>query len=975
MAEISITDLLVDELLALSSSSQQEQLLVDNGLADVVGLDALLTFAERSARHDPLQARALSGLCERFAEQFGAPTLTPRARYLRAQTYVLRSDPQTALDLIVAARALYAEAGSMIDALRTDVGAMTTLTALGRYSETLSVGDDALAQIDSILSDASQRDASAIRLIQAKIFVNQGPALSEMGRFDEALTAYASAEAIYAALGMNEDQVLVLSNRGVALRYLGRVDEALTAYEHALSLLPTSGYAYALLQNNIGDAHLLLGNYQASLTALSEARREFTRQDAEYDEQICAAHLADAYLALNLLPEALTLYQGAISSLQSTEYRYHLGKALLGIGSIHLSLSELDEAGRAYAQAIEIFSALDNRPLVAQIMLEESALFGAQDDHASALERARQAIDLLWDADPARWPVQKVFAHLRLFDLLAPAVEAAEDHLRRADVLLTNLTLPHLRFRLLHRQGRLLRLKGQDEPAQERFEAAIAEIERLRGSLINETMLVSFQQDKIRVYEDLIQLHLDRLSGRHARREDVEQVFDLIERAKSRALVERIARTVTAETTVDGEMEGQLEQLQAALNAIYNDMLGNDTNSPDARDTSGDRAMHRSRLSQRAAALERELSHWRLQHASRATTAAFEHPLPLRQIQADLSRDLTVVYYHVAGDEILAFLITRDAIQSVRRLSTPSAVQAQLTLLEAQWRHLKGDSEFVERHIHRLVENAVRPLHQLYVELVAPLEPLLSLHKSSFPDKLVIVPHGLLHQVPFQALHDGERYLIESAELSYAPSASILTMSERRQRRKTSKMLVLGVPDPAIPAVEVETRAIAQVLTTADLRMEEAATLDALLDITDSYRGVHFACHGIFRTDNPNFSALKLHDGWLTADQANHLNLDGALVVLSACESGRTGVLAGDETIGLTRAFLGAGATTVVVSHWLVQDDTGAMLMAEWYARLARGQDAATALRAAQLAIKSSHPHPYHWAPFALIGNRADPKI
>ena len=389
----------------------------------------------------------------------------------------------------------------------------------------------------------------------------------------------------------------MLSNRGVALRYLGRVDEALPAYEEALSLLPSSGYAYALLQNNIGDAHLLLGNYQTSLTALSAARNEFARQGAEYDEQICASHLADAYLALNLLPEALDLYQGAVAGLHDAEYRYYLGKAYWGIGSVHLSLSEFDEAGSAYTQAIETFSALDNSPLVAQIMLEESALYGAQGDQPSALNRARQALDLLQDAEPDRWPVQRVFAHLRLFDLSAPDVEAAEEHLQQADELMAHLSLPHLRFRLLHRQGRLLRLKGQDERAQPRFEAAIAEIEALRGSLINEAMLVSFQQDKMSVYEELIQLHLDKLSSGRVGSEDIVPIFDLIEQTKSRALVERISGTLVAHTATDAESEAQFEQLQAALNAIYNDMLGNNIDPPDIQDRSGDRAARRGRLS------------------------------------------------------------------------------------------------------------------------------------------------------------------------------------------------------------------------------------------------------------------------------------------------------------------------------------------------------------------------------------------
>jgi CHAT domain-containing protein len=100
------------------------------------------------------------------------------------------------------------------------------------------------------------------------------------------------------------------------------------------------------------------------------------------------------------------------------------------------------------------------------------------------------------------------------------------------------------------------------------------------------------------------------------------------------------------------------------------------------------------------------------------------------------------------------------------------------------------------------------------------------------------------------------------------------------------------------------------------------------------------------------------------------LDLAGALVTLSACESGRNEVYAGDELIGLTRAFLGAGATTLVAGLWLVQDETTAELMENWYKLLSEGVGRATALRNAQLALKDKYPHPYYWAPFVLIGQR-----
>ena len=118
------------------------------------------------------------------------------------------------------------------------------------------------------------------------------------------------------------------------------------------------------------------------------------------------------------------------------------------------------------------------------------------------------------------------------------------------------------------------------------------------------------------------------------------------------------------------------------------------------------------------------------------------------------------------------------------------------------------------------------------------------------------------------------------------------------------------------------------------------------------------------------FSAVKLHDGWLTAADVMQFNLKDALVTLSACESGRGTVFLGDEVIGLPRAFLGAGAASIVVSLWLVQDETTVTLMTNWYRHMREGMRRAAALRSAQKVLRESHPHPYYWAPFILIGLR-----
>jgi CHAT domain-containing protein len=267
-------------------------------------------------------------------------------------------------------------------------------------------------------------------------------------------------------------------------------------------------------------------------------------------------------------------------------------------------------------------------------------------------------------------------------------------------------------------------------------------------------------------------------------------------------------------------------------------------------------------------------------------------------------------------------------------------------------------------------------LTSLYGELMSPLEPYLNgavspdAENTTAPGKLAIVPHGPLHRVPFHALFDGESYVLERFEVSYAPSAKVYSLCQERISRGLDKALALSVADPLIPAVTEEAQAVARHFPAAEVLSDRQATVAALRAKVPGCGVLHLACHGMFRSDNPMFSSLKLCDGWLTAADVLDLDLAGALVTLSACESGRNEVFGGDELIGLTRAFLGAGAATLVASLWLVQDETTAELMDKWYEHLREGVGRAAALRQAQLELKDNFPHPYYWSPFVLIGQR-----
>jgi CHAT domain-containing protein len=475
-------------------------------------------------------------------------------------------------------------------------------------------------------------------------------------------------------------------------------------------------------------------------------------------------------------------------------------------------------------------------------------------------------------------------------------------------------------------------------------------------------MRASFLRDKTTAYEDLLLLHLAREDEEGTRR-----AFAVAEKAKSRALADLLTGVVdrAPAASSDPELEEQLRELQADLNATYNRLLGVAGEDEDEAPVSD--------LQVRAIELEREIGRLRLQ-----ATAIPDPFADLGALEDDvlerLPTDVALLTYHVTGDEIMAFVSAGDDIGIVRNLGSVAVVAELLQRLSMQWNRFRVGPEFVRQHMALLERSAREILSQLYVVLVAPLEALLEesglFDGAGAPGKLVIVPHGLLHQIPFHALFDGERYLLERFEISYAPSARVYSLCQRQSPRVSDKALVMSVPDPLIPAVTEEARAVARHLPGAEVLNDGQATTHALQSASPGCYVLHLACHGLFRSDNPMFSSLKLHDGWLTAADVMQLDLAGTLVTLSACESGRNEVFAGDELIGLTRAFLGVGASTLVVSLWLVQDEATPSLMAKYYERLRDGSGPAEALRAAQLAIKTEHPHPYYWAPFVLVGKR-----
>jgi CHAT domain-containing protein len=279
---------------------------------------------------------------------------------------------------------------------------------------------------------------------------------------------------------------------------------------------------------------------------------------------------------------------------------------------------------------------------------------------------------------------------------------------------------------------------------------------------------------------------------------------------------------------------------------------------------------------------------------------------------------------------------------------------------------------------------------------------------------LIVSPDDALALIPFEALLTRDldagstspgpgSYLVERFSVSYAPSATVL--ASLRQPARANVVVALGDPMFGPDTSVTGTRGPAPGQVALAALPNTAAEVEALRTLSGSRRFVgltgaeatrgrllglpelpeagllHLATHGVADENEPGRSGLWLAassaggagpaPGFLSVDDILGLRLHAELVTLSACETGLGRLERGEGVLGLTRAFLAAGARSVVVSLWRVNDRSTALLMEGFYrALLQRGlprEEALAESKRALLAAAETHS-PYYWAPFVLVG-------
>ncbi|MBI3062487.1 MAG: CHAT domain-containing protein [Deltaproteobacteria bacterium] len=335
-------------------------------------------------------------------------------------------------------------------------------------------------------------------------------------------------------------------------------------------------------------------------------------------------------------------------------------------------------------------------------------------------------------------------------------------------------------------------------------------------------------------------------------------------------------------------------------------------------------------------------------------------PFTLKQVQEQLDAGVTLLEYFVVEQQVLLWVVEKEKVRSIRIPATRNDLVAKVTALRDTVYHV-GEREKFQSYSQ-----------ELYKLLIEPALP----HIQG--KELLLIPHDVLHYLPFQALVSTQgRYLIQDYPIYYLSSSSLMQFTKEKRRASGDRVLVMGNPSLGDEAynlrfAEREAKEIARVYPKSEVYLRSEATKLKAMSLSPNYDILHFAVHGEFDQEDPLSSGLLLGPegkgaGKLKASQIFSLNLKAGTVVLSACETGLGKITNGDEIIGLTRAFIYAGAPSVITTLWKVNDRASYELMSEFYTQLKKGKKS-DALRRAQLKIMKSYPEPFFWAAYGLTG-------
>jgi CHAT domain-containing protein/Tfp pilus assembly protein PilF len=849
------------------------------------------------------------------------------------------------------------------------------------------------------------RDASEIgralgdRRLEGASLNNQGLVQDELGDYEASLQSYRKALEIYRGADFPRGEGDTLGNIGGVHLLLGRFREAMRHYEQALGISETLRSTASMSQDhgNIGLCLMGLGEIDAALERFERAATLAAQAGMRQDEAYWTRHKGNALVHKGRYDSGLEAYRAALDIYESMGAKAELAGGVHDLGRLYLRLGDPDSAERSFRRALELSRSIGlargvttNQLALGDLELRRQRLDRAAAHYEQALRRATGAGERHVQADSL---LRLALVHRRQQQLAQSSAEvrqalviAREIEARpvEAEALLGGAELDRLRGRIaaalegytaaqsalatsgdpdllwqVH-YGRALALEARGElvAAVAELTNAVTLIEGVRSRLQEPRFRAGYVEDKYEVYIELVRLQLQL--GR------TEAAFHTAERLRARSYAELLGGRVAAPMSV--EERKKENALRERVRRLQQAIRDEDTAE---RPAQRQRAVYL--LMNELLLAERDYQAFLDDRVGRAgpIAAAMAVPLLPERIRGLLREGEALVEYLVGAETLVAFVVTPQAVTAQTLAIRRPDLNARVTLLRDLIQR-PGDDRWV------------KPAQGLSAALIEPIEA-----AGAFDGvrHLYLVPHGVLNHLPFALLvreRDGARsLLIDRYTLAHLPTAAALQERTSRPGQPPS-LLALAPARSRLRHAPDEARSVHAMFGAGSrLLLGDKATESSFKKLAGDYRVLHLATHGEFNSFNPLMSGLELEadaldDGLLQIHEILGLRLDADLVTLSACETALgsgyfTDVPATDELVGMTRAFLAAGSSTVMATLWEIDDRATVGFMKRFYDRMnSAGTDAgaANALARTQRELRSSreHAHPYFWAPYVVAG-------
>jgi CHAT domain-containing protein/Tfp pilus assembly protein PilF len=803
-------------------------------------------------------------------------------------------------------------------------------------------------------------------------------------RHQLAVELYEKSLALAQEAGDRKLTALIFNGLGLAHTNLGHYEVGLDFYFKARALSEELGDKGTLNMalNNIGTRYLAQGRYAEALDYLHKSLAVLLEMGASADKRSLAykyQNIGLVYRRQGHLDQALAYSRKSLDLLVEADDKFGIANLQNNIGVIYKSQGLYAEALEWFRKALPAYEALNATPGIARVLNNIGDTYRLQGRHDEALEPLMKSLRLR-ESGKDRGAVTLSLNNLaRLYEAQGKYGEMLEVSQRSAK-LADDIYSREEIWTAQDNIGRALVGLGKPTEARDSFLAAIAGIEALRREVAGgEQQQQSFLENRLSPWFGMIDVLVSQ--------QKYTEALTFAEQSKARVLLDALqaGRTNLRKSWSKEEQQAEERQRQNLVTLNSQLMTESRRDKPDA-----------ARVAELKSAVEKA----RLEYEDFETRLYVMHPeLRLQRGEAPIVKpeelasfvqdsSSALLEYVVDDDKTFLFVVTRRNNDADVRVYTLPLKRDELAKQTEAFRKQLAARDLGFR----------AAAFKLYESLLKPAETQLRGRTN-----LIIVPDNTLWDLPFQTLvNSSNRFLIEDAAISYAPSLTVLREMTKRRKVEAAHaspptLLALGNPlvgsetlkraaltlrdgklEP-LPEAEQEVKALGRLYgaSRSKVYIGAEAREDRVKGEASRAKILHFATHGILNNASPMYSHLALaeggagEDGLLEAWELMQLDLRADLVVLSACETARGRIGAGEGMVGLSWAMFVAGVPSIVVSQWKVESAGTRDLMVNFHRGLISSGAKSAALRQAALKVMKNPEtsHPFYWGAFVIVGD------